>query len=320
MAHLLAERVAESSTSTGTGAFTLTAAIAGHRRFSAVLALNDTTEYAIIADDGSWEVGIGTYSSTNVLTRTQVIDSSSAKAQISFGAGNKTVVISPLAQTLQGNYYGTFRRITGDMSNATASNRLSFQTSVTNGTTTIAALPNGTGTAAYLAAHNGSGADNTGLVSLGINATTALLNVDKTGAGSYVPLSVNVGGSEQMSIGTDGLFTVKGDLSITKAIKETVFTITDGASVDINPSNGTIQLWTLGASRTPTATNFQAGESVLMMIDDGASAFTVNWATNIGVVWETDGGSAPTLATSGFTPIVLWKTGTTVYGARVGNA
>lgn len=120
-------------------------------------------------------------------------------------------------------------------------------------------------------------------------------------------------------VGTDATQTLTNktltDPAIIGAIIEDVFTITDGASVDINPSDGTIQLWTLGASRTPTATNFLAGESVTLMIDDG-SAFTVTWTT-IGVVWV--GGTAPTLATTGRTVIELWKVSTTVYGALVGS-
>jgi hypothetical protein len=96
---------------------------------------------------------------------------------------------------------------------------------------------------------------------------------------------------------------------------ETVFTITDGASVDINPANGTIQLWTLGASRTPTATSFANGQSVTLMINDG-TAFSVTWTT-IAVTWV--GGTAPTLPTSGYGVIQLWKAGGTVYGASVGN-
>lgn len=108
------------------------------------------------------------------------------------------------------------------------------------------------------------------------------------------------------------------DPAIIGAIIEDVFTITDGASVDINPSNGTIQLWTLDASRTPTASNFLDGESVTLLIDDG-TAYAVTWTT-IGVTWKTNGGSAPTLQTTGRTAIVLWKAGGTVYGARVGDA
>lgn len=96
---------------------------------------------------------------------------------------------------------------------------------------------------------------------------------------------------------------------------EEVFAITDGASVDLNPANGTVQTWTLGANRTPTATNFASGQSMTLLINDG-TAYTVTWTT-IGVVWV--GGSAPTLATTGFTVIELWKVSTTVYGALVGN-
>jgi hypothetical protein len=115
--------------------------------------------------------------------------------------------------------------------------------------------------------------------------------------------------------------TVTGNTSIsnfttTGFIKENVFTITDGASVDINPTNGTIQLWTLGASRTPTATNFLAGQSITLMIDDG-TAYAITW-TSLPVTWV--GGSAPTLATTGYTIIELWKVSTTIYGALVGNA
>ena len=51
------------------------------------------------------------------------------------------------------------------------------------------------------------------------------------------------------------------------------------------------------------------------MIADG-SAFTVTWTT-IDVKWV--GGTAPTLATTGFTVIELWKIGTTMYGALVGE-
>ncbi len=113
------------------------------------------------------------------------------------------------------------------------------------------------------------------------------------------------------------------DPSIVGTITEDIFTITDGAAFEINPGNGSIQLITLGASRTPKATNFAAGEAVTLMVDDG-SAFTLTWTDatfgGSGVVWKTGGGSAPTLNTTGYTVITLWKVGTQVYGARVGDA
>lgn len=99
---------------------------------------------------------------------------------------------------------------------------------------------------------------------------------------------------------------------------ETVFTITDGATVNLDPNNGPIQTWTLGASRTPGQANWAAGQSITLLVDDG-SAYSITWST-LSVVWKTDGGVAPTLNTSGFTVIILWKVGATIYGARVGDA
>lgn len=113
------------------------------------------------------------------------------------------------------------------------------------------------------------------------------------------------------------------DPVIVGTILEDVYTISDGAAFEIDPGNGSIQLITLGASRTPKATNFAAGESVTLMVDDG-TAYTLTWTDatfgGSGVVWKTNGGVAPTLNTSGYTVIVLWKVSTQVYGARVGDA
>jgi len=113
------------------------------------------------------------------------------------------------------------------------------------------------------------------------------------------------------------------DPAIIGAILEDIYTISDGAAFEIDPGNGSIQLITLGASRTPKATNFANGEAVTLMVDDGSS-YTLTWTDatfgGSGVVWKTDGGNAPELNTSGYTVIVLFKVSTQVYGARVGDA
>jgi len=110
------------------------------------------------------------------------------------------------------------------------------------------------------------------------------------------------------------------DPAIIGTILEDVFTITDGAAFEVDPGNGSIQLITLGASRTPKATNFAAGEAVTLMVDDG-TAYTLTWTDATwgsgGVIWT--GGSAPTLATSGYTVLQFWKVSTQVYGALVGE-
>jgi len=95
--------------------------------------------------------------------------------------------------------------------------------------------------------------------------------------------------------------------------KETVFTITDASTVTPNVVNGTIQFWALGANRTLNTSGLNDGESLTLMIDDG-SARTITWST---VKWVTN--TAPTLATTGYTVVELWKANSNTYGAAVGN-
>ena len=110
------------------------------------------------------------------------------------------------------------------------------------------------------------------------------------------------------------------DPAIVGAILEDVFTITDGAAFEVDPGNGSLQIIVLGANRTPLATNFAAGESVTLLVDDG-TARTLTWTDTTwgasGVTWVS--GTAPTLATTGYTVIEFWKVGTQVYGALVGS-
>lgn len=168
------------------------------------------------------------------------------------------------------------------------------------------------------------------VVEIGTNPT--ILNVDNLRLDSSTLSSTDTNGNINITPnGTGSTVVTKLSASaaaltdpvITGAILEDVYTISDGAAFEIDPGNGSIQLITLGASRTPKATNMAAGESVTLMVDDG-SAYTLTWTDatfgGSGVVWKTDGGVAPTLNTSGYTVIVLWKVSTQVYGARVGNA
>jgi hypothetical protein len=97
---------------------------------------------------------------------------------------------------------------------------------------------------------------------------------------------------------------------------EIVYTVT-GTTPAISPANGGIQTWTLTGNSTPTAGTWAQGQSLTLMVNDTASVYTVVW-TSLGVVWV--GGSAPTLLPgAGYTVIELWKVGSTIYGALVGQ-
>lgn len=133
--------------------------------------------------------------------------------------------------------------------------------------------------------------------------TTATTNVTLPTTGTLATL----GGTETFN----GAKTFSTDATFSSAIKENVFTL---SGTDLDPSNGTIQLITLSANRTLTE-SFVAGESMTLMIDDG-TAFTITWPT---MTWVNNGKLAPTLATTGYTVVALWKVSTTLYGAVVGN-
>lgn len=103
MAFVIADRIKETSTTTGTGTLTLAGAVAGFRSFASVGNANTTT-YLIVAVDangvptGEWETGIGTYTSSGTtLARTSLIASSTGSA-VSFAAGTKHVICTDVAK------------------------------------------------------------------------------------------------------------------------------------------------------------------------------------------------------------------------------
>lgn len=95
MAFVLADRVKETTTTTGTGTVTLLGAATGFQSFSAIGNTN-TTYYTIAGQTTSeWEVGIGTYTSSGTtLARTTVVSSSNAGALVNFSAGTKDVFVT----------------------------------------------------------------------------------------------------------------------------------------------------------------------------------------------------------------------------------
>ena len=110
---------------------------------------------------------------------------------------------------------------------------------------------------------------------------------------------------------TTGTFT--GSVSFEDAINENVFAITDASSVALDPDNGMIQTWTLGANRTATD-SLTTGQSMLLIVTSTGSAYTLTWPT---MTWK--GGNAPTLGGATPTAIELFKVGSTLYGATVGD-
>ena len=90
MSLILGDRIRQTSTTTGSGTFTLDGSVTGFQSFSAVGEGNTT--YYTISLDSQWEVGIGTYSA-GTLSRDTVL-SSSTGSKVAFLAGAKDVFVS----------------------------------------------------------------------------------------------------------------------------------------------------------------------------------------------------------------------------------
>ena len=164
-----------------------------------------------------------------------------------------------------------------------------------------------TGVTGTLAVANGG----TGITSFGTGVATFFTTPTSANLASAV---TDETGSGALVFGTSP--TLSGT-TLNDGYTEEVFAVS-GTTPALSPADGSIQTWTLSGNSTPTAGTWNAGQSITLMIDDGSAA-TVTW-TSLAVTWKTDGGNPPTLNTTGFTVITLWKVSTTIYGARVGDA
>src|SRR5210317_1524480 len=93
MALVVNDRVKQTSTTTGTGTFDLTGTISGFESFVTGIGNSNTTYYAIVNENGEFEVGLGTVTdaATDTLSRDTIISSSNSDSAVNFGAGTKNV-------------------------------------------------------------------------------------------------------------------------------------------------------------------------------------------------------------------------------------
>jgi hypothetical protein len=227
---ILADRVRDTTTTTGTGTVTLSGtAPTGYQNFS-VIGNGNTTYYTINAGS-QWEVGIGTYSSTGpTLSRDTVLESSNANALVDFAAGTKDVFVTyPADKSVNYDennnvgigttapadrldiasgslrFSGTGQRILGDMSSGTFTDRLAFQTITTNSATNVHAIPNGSATQSGFKAESDPTFANGQFVAMDIvGGSDARFNSSIRGTGSYVPMTFWTSASERLRIDTSG--------------------------------------------------------------------------------------------------------------------
>ena len=134
-------------------------------------------------------------------------------------------------------------RITGDFSNATATNRVMFQTSTPDQNTSLSIIPNGASTAASLLLENSSAPANNSFAQLTLDSDTVSFRSGIRGSGSYLPMTFFTGGAERLRITDAGdvLVTSSGRLGYGPGAGGTVTQATNkNTAVTLNKPSGRI--------------------------------------------------------------------------------
>tara|TARA_B100000214_G_scaffold51404_1_gene32504 strand:- start:50 stop:2128 length:2079 start_codon:yes stop_codon:yes gene_type:complete len=94
MALVVKDRVKETTTTTGTGTYTLGGAVTGFETFTSNLSNADTTYY-VCTDGTDFEVGIGTFTSSGTtLARTTILASSNSNNAVNWTSGTREIFIT----------------------------------------------------------------------------------------------------------------------------------------------------------------------------------------------------------------------------------
>lgn len=206
MALVLNDRVLETSSSTGSGTFTLAGAPSGFQTFSSGIGGTNTTYYCIVNNSANeWEVGIGTLNAGGtVLTRTTILQSSNADAIVTFTAGTKNVFCTYPAErsvNLDANGFLTI----GTPSGTTFANTLAQFYANTNSYAQLLLQNTNAGAAAstdvVLTADTGT--DTTNYFDVGINSST-YSDAAYTAVGPVDSYMIALGGNLAIIEGTSG--------------------------------------------------------------------------------------------------------------------
>jgi hypothetical protein len=103
MALVLANRVQETTTTTGTGTITLAGAVSGFQTFAVVG--NANTTYYTVTSGTAWEVGIGTYTAAGtLLARTTILSSSIGGGAITLAGTSNVFATYPAEKAISDGY------------------------------------------------------------------------------------------------------------------------------------------------------------------------------------------------------------------------
>jgi len=237
MALVINDRVKETTTTTGTGAVSLSGAVTGFETFAAGIGNSNTTYYCIAhQDQAEFEVGLGTLDSdSSDLTRTTVISSSNSDSAVNFSSGTKDVFCTLPASKLifeDGSNNVAFGGAVTGITNLTASGELDAATLDISGDADIdgtleadAITLNGTALSSTFASL--SGATFTGNVEIDVASGDPAIILDTQGADKFhfavddsdsdnlvIKSGGTVGSGNGLKLDSTGNLTVTADVSV----------------------------------------------------------------------------------------------------------
>lgn len=228
---------------------------------------------------------------------------------ITFAAGQ---TIAGYATTANPTFTGV---IGGDFSNATASSRVAFQSTTTNGATIVGAKPNGSGTASYMQVFNAADADNAAYGYMGINTTALSFNSNKTGTGTALPITFSTSFGENLRLATSGAlglagpnYGTAGQVPVSQGAGlppvwgdvgggiDAVATTTSATSITLTSASAgyqSVAMTAMGKHITlPDATTMNLGGPVFIIKNDGGYPFGLRSADGNLVMGVAAGGIA----------------------------
>jgi len=305
MALILKDRVKETTTVTSTGTATLLGAVSGYQSFS-VIGNGNTCYYTIAAQTANeWEVGIGTYTSPDQLSRDTVLASSNSGSLVNFSAGTKDVFVTQPAEKA---VYTDATNLVNTSGNG--ANSVSFVTVVAN----TATLTDGT-----ISTTPANATDITNKTYVDTVAATGLSYHEAVQAATTQSLAAQTGGVVVYNNGANG---VGATLTLTVAL-----TTLDGYSLsntnrvlvkdEINQTYNGVYTWATGGTVLTRATDADTYGKNPNQLSLNDYFYVQNGNTNKGSAWVVDAPSGTiTFGTSNIT-FALFSTAQ-VYSAGTG--
>lgn len=183
MALVVADRIKEITSTTGTGTYTLGGGATGFESFATIG--NGNTTYYCCTDGTDFEVGIGTYTASGTtLARTTILESSNSDDAVNWGSGNKDIFVTQPAEK------AVYLDASGNIEAFNASNLTAINASnISSGTLSEDRLPSGgAGAATY-----GSTTDGTKIDTITLDAKGRVTAVATGNTGDIRNISVGTG-------------------------------------------------------------------------------------------------------------------------------